>query len=186
VSRLRRRPSAGGERRWHVLFSGHAHVAGRPVFTLLLPCLHRRSNRDFQLGVSNVGQSNVPLPVDGGLLFESISADDTHTCGVLLNASGVCFGCATKLLWMFLCYLADTCMLLWPCVCGQQPKLPTSDPTKAGEWVQGAPQPSMPRPPWWLAATCFPPFLPGGPAMASYGRLVRLRWRHPAASPAAL
>ncbi|KAI7844895.1 hypothetical protein COHA_001544 [Chlorella ohadii] len=50
------------------------------------------SNRDFQLGVSNVGQSNVPLPVDGGLLFESISADDTHTCGVLLNASGVCFG----------------------------------------------------------------------------------------------
>ncbi|UCC47617.1 MAG: hypothetical protein JSV41_08960 [Gemmatimonadota bacterium] len=51
------------------------------------------SNSSGQLGNSTVQQSSaVPVPVDGGHVFISISAGGAHTCGVTADGSIYCWG----------------------------------------------------------------------------------------------
>ena len=51
------------------------------------------SNAAGQLGVGdNVASSSVPLPVSGGITFASISAGESHTCGLTPDGALYCWG----------------------------------------------------------------------------------------------
>jgi alpha-tubulin suppressor-like RCC1 family protein len=51
------------------------------------------ANAAGQLGVGdNVASSAVPLPVSGGIVFASISAGESHTCGLTPNGVLYCWG----------------------------------------------------------------------------------------------
>ena len=51
------------------------------------------SNAAGQLGVGdNVASSSVPLPVSGGITFASISAGESHTCGLMPSGALYCWG----------------------------------------------------------------------------------------------
>ena len=49
-------------------------------------------NDQGQLGDGGSSDSSVPVSVSGGYNFSSISISDDHTCAVLVNGSGVCWG----------------------------------------------------------------------------------------------
>jgi alpha-tubulin suppressor-like RCC1 family protein len=50
-------------------------------------------NAGGQLGVGeNVGSSATPIPVGGGLIFASLSAGESHTCGITRGGSLYCWG----------------------------------------------------------------------------------------------
>jgi len=71
--------SAGGAHTCGVLASGEAYCWGL--------------NWAGQLGLGTAGtDSATPLPVSGGLVFESVSAGDAHTCGVATNGAAYCWG----------------------------------------------------------------------------------------------
>ena len=73
--------SAGGSHTCGVTTSGEAYCWGW--------------NFDGQLGFGSSGDgtdSATPLPVSGGLVFESVSAGDSHTCGVATNGAAYCWG----------------------------------------------------------------------------------------------
>ena len=71
--------SAGGAHTCGVLASGEAYCWGL--------------NGYGQLGLGTAGtDSATPLPVSGGLVFESVSAGGEHTCGVATNGAAYCWG----------------------------------------------------------------------------------------------
>src|SRR5207245_2678380 len=54
-------------------------------------------NSEGQLGTATNAEcgircSTIPLPVDGGLTFQSVSAGIYHTCGVTTNGAAYCWG----------------------------------------------------------------------------------------------
>lgn len=46
-----------------------------------------------QLGDGSGKSSATPVQVAGDLVFTSITAGEYHTCGLLINGSGACWGC---------------------------------------------------------------------------------------------
>lgn len=70
------------------LVSGGAHTCGLTSSG----AAYCWGNAGLALGNGSVNGSSVPVPVSGGLTFETLSAGDGHTCGVTTTGAAYCWG----------------------------------------------------------------------------------------------
>lgn len=79
-----------GGRKWRTIQPGAFHTC---ALTLAGEAYCWGNNRDGQLGIGVAGgEYNRPQSVVGGLIFESITAGRTHTCGVVQGGDSYCWG----------------------------------------------------------------------------------------------
>jgi S1-C subfamily serine protease len=84
-----------GDLSFSSLTVGHDHVCGLTT-TRIAVCWGFNDAGQFGNGVTDANVSEEPVPVAGGLDFESLSAGYAHTCGVTREGQAYCWGSNTR------------------------------------------------------------------------------------------
>jgi alpha-tubulin suppressor-like RCC1 family protein/S1-C subfamily serine protease len=84
-----------GDLSFSSLTVGHDHVCGLTT-TRVAVCWGFNNAGQFGNGVTDAAVSEEPVPVAGGLEFESLSAGIAHTCGLTRQGEAYCWGSNTS------------------------------------------------------------------------------------------